>query len=89
MLSIESPCARRLAIAPSLLHRFPAHVVRRGKIVLKIIVLSLNPQPSPSPARIFNAHSLDFLNANFDGPEMYCFAAYTASNIMEKEVAKS
>ncbi len=46
-----------------------------GKIALKIIASSLNPQPPPSPVRIFNAHKLDFLNANFDGPEGYCFAA--------------
>jgi len=57
-----------------------------GKIALKIIASSLNPQPSPSPVRIFNAHKLDFLNANFDGPEGYCFAALAACNIMVSDI---
>ena len=43
--------------------------------MLKIFVSSLNPQPPPSPVRIFNVHPLDFLNANFHVPEGYCCAA--------------
>jgi hypothetical protein len=53
-----------------------------GKIALKIFAPSLNLPPPPSPGQIFNAHPLDFLNANFNGPEVYCFAAHTACNIM-------
>jgi len=53
-----------------------------GKIVLKIFVSSLNPQPPPSPVRIFNVLPLNFLNANFDGPEVYCCAVWAACNIM-------
>ncbi len=55
---------------------------RRGEIVLKIFASSLNLPPTPPPGQIFNAHPLDFLNANFDVPERYYFAAYAACNIM-------
>ena len=46
-----------------------------GQNWLKIIVSSLNLIPTPAPDKIFNAHPLDFFNANFDVPEVYCFAA--------------
>ena len=32
--------------------------------------------------QIFNVQTLDFLNANFNVPEVYCFAVYTARNIV-------
>ena len=60
----------QVVIAGLLLLRKSADTVR-----LKIIVSSLNLIPAPSPDKIFNAHPLDFLNANFDGPEGYCCAA--------------
>ena len=69
-------------MATTLLLRIPAGVARRGKIVLKIIVSSLNLIPTPPPDKIFNAHPLDFFNANFDVPEVYCFAAGAASNLI-------
>ena len=50
--------------------------------MLKIFASSLNLAPTPSPGKIFNAHPLDFLNANFHVPEVYCFAAHAACNIM-------
>jgi len=60
-----------VVIARLLLLRKAADTVR-----LKIIVSSLNLIPTPAPDKIFNAHPLDFFNANFYVPEMYCFAAW-------------
>ena len=62
--------ARQVVITRLLLLRKSADTVR-----LKIIVSSLNLIPTPPPDKIFNAHPLDFFNANFDVPEAYCFAA--------------
>jgi len=69
--------ARQVVIARLPLFRKSADTVR-----LKIIASSLNLIPTPAPDKIFNAHPLDFFNANFDVPEAYCFAAHAACNIM-------
>jgi hypothetical protein len=63
-------------ILPTFARPKVAKVTGRGEIVLKIIASSLNLIPTPPPDKIFNAHPLDFFNANFDVPEVYCFAAW-------------
>ena len=78
-LLLKSLEARQVVIARLLLLRKSADAVR-----LKIIASSLNLAPTPSPGKIFNAHPLDFFNANFDVPEVYCFAGYTARNMLKE-----
>jgi hypothetical protein len=68
-------------ILPTFARPKVAKVTGRGEIVLKIIASSLNLIPTPPPDKIFNAHPLDFFNANFDVPERCCFAAIAARNM--------
>ena len=80
---LKSLEVRQMVIARLLLLRKSADTVRLKIIAFSLNLLIYHPHPSPLPSRerekkvgkIFNAHPLDFFNANFYVPERYCFAA--------------